>query len=299
MSSKSKDWKEVVIAGGVAGVCSRTAIAPIERIKILYQISSGESGIASLFTTVVKKEGVLRLWRGNSAAVIRVVPYLSTQFLAYEKYKETLIPLFSDTAGATGKNAVTLAAGSAAGVTAVVLTYPLDVVRARMALQQEGKSTTRYKHMFDALVTVGRTEGTAALYRGLSATVGGAAPYTGLKFCAYEALKRTAASILHVDEQDLPSTARVGAGAMAGLMALTAVYPFDVIRRRMQTHAGGARYSSLWNAFTTILNQEGIRKGLYRGLSLNYIKTLPNVAIYLSLYDFVMLHLSASKTLSA
>eukprot|EP00041_Stephanoeca_diplocostata_P020886 m.477739 g.477739 ORF g.477739 m.477739 type:complete len:210 (+) comp21688_c1_seq49:385-1014(+) len=120
MSSKSKDWKEVVIAGGVAGVCSRTAIAPIERIKILYQISSGESGIASLFTTVVKKEGVLRLWRGNSAAVIRVVPYLSTQFLAYEKYKETLIPLFSDTAGATGKNAVTLAAGSAAGVTAVL-----------------------------------------------------------------------------------------------------------------------------------------------------------------------------------
>lgn len=33
---------------------------------------------------------------------------------------------------------VSLGAGSTAGVTAVAITYPLDVVRARMALQTEG-----------------------------------------------------------------------------------------------------------------------------------------------------------------
>lgn len=40
-------------------------------------------------------------------------------------------------------------------------------------------------------------------------------------------------------------------------------------------------------AFQTIYKHEGLKSGLYRGLSLNYMKTLPNVAIYLSLYDYM------------
>ena len=37
--------------------------------------------MTELVSTVVKKEGVAKLWKGNSAAVVRVVPYLSMQFL--------------------------------------------------------------------------------------------------------------------------------------------------------------------------------------------------------------------------
>ena len=79
------------------------------------------------------------------------------------------------------------------------------------------------------------------LYRGMAATVTGAAPYTGLKFCAYETFKISLQGFLSVEEKDLPGWMRVGAGASAGLVALTVVYPFDVIRRRMQTHRGGAK----------------------------------------------------------
>jgi hypothetical protein len=35
------------------------------------------------------------------------------------------------------------------------------------------------------------------------------------------------------------------------------------------------------------------RRGLYRGLSLNYLKTMPNVAIYMSLYDFLKIRLTS------
>lgn len=58
----------------------------------------------------------------------------SRQFLCYEKYRRIL-------AGGDGgkpSKLVSLGAGSTAGVTAVAITYPLDVVRARMALQTEG-----------------------------------------------------------------------------------------------------------------------------------------------------------------
>lgn len=39
------------------------------------------------------------------------------------------------------------------------------------------------------------------------------------------------------------------------------------------------RYTSVWSALVTIGREEGVRRGLYRGLSLNYLKTMPNVAI--------------------
>lgn len=141
--------------------------------------------------------------------------------------------------------------------------------------------------MFDALKTIRQAEGIPALYRGMTATLAGAAPYTGLKFAAYDSLKSLAATSMDREVVDLPGWVNSGAGAGAGFFALTLVYPFDVIRRRMQTHQGGSKYPSVFAAFRIIAHDEGIQRGLYRGLTLNYLKTLPNVAIYLSLYDFL------------
>ena len=287
-----------LIAAATAGIVSRTAIAPIERVKIIFQVDTTQRsfrGVMGMFSELARKEGILSLWKGNSAAVIRVVPYLSMQFLCLEKTKEAIktqrVVAMHDRPRLTS-----LLAGSLAGMTAVVTTYPLDVVRARLALQQESlaghtsrarQCTCQYRGMFDALVKIPREEGMVALYRGVAATVTGAAPYTGLKFGAYETFKISLQGFLDVEEKDLPGWMRVGAGASAGLVALTIVYPFDVIRRRMQTHRGGAKYASIVSAFSTIYKQEGLTSGLYRGLTLNYLRTLPNVAIYLSLYDFL------------
>ena len=76
-----------------------------------------------------------------------------------------------------------------------------------------------------------------------------------------------------------------GTGAAAGAVAQTFVYPLDVVRRRMQT--GVKNYRGLFDAIRTIAVNEGVTRGLYRGLSLNYLKTIPNVAIYMSLYDVI------------
>lgn len=105
---------------------------------------------------------------------------------------------------------------------------------------------------------------------------------------ADEALKGVLGNIAGLEESELKPWQRVMAGATAGLIAQTAVYPFDVVRRRMQTHSGeGKLYDSPLHALRTIGREEGIARGLYRGLSLNWIKTAPNVAIYMSLYDLV------------
>ena len=125
----------------------------------------------------------------------------------------------------------------------------------------------------------------------------GVAPYAGLKFLSYEGLKSVLANVFGVQETELKPWQRLGSGLVAGMLAQTFVYPMDVIRRRMQT-AGTQLYASTWDALRTIAQQEGIRNGLYRGLTLNYLKTMPNVAIYMTLYDIVKAELGRRRTLS-
>ena len=303
--TKKGHWTEYLLAGGTAGMVARTCIAPIERMKILFQVQKGNQNIRHLLSSLMKKEGVLSMWKGNSAAVIRVIPYTALQFTAFEHFSVMLAPKSISAASTSTSTSVSnekqpvqsgidkalraIGAGSMAGCVACAVTYPLDMVRARMALQNEGLSATRYTGVFNAVTSIARSEGPRALYRGISPTLGGVAPYTGLKFGCYGLAKSVACGLIGAEsEEELPAWARAVAGAAAGSIALTFVYPFDVVRRRFQTHPGPEPYAkSVTAAFQNIYKQEGVVRGLYRGLSLNYLKTIPNVAIYMSLYDVI------------
>ena len=75
---KKLEWSTYIFAGGAAGAIARTAIAPIERVKIIYQIDKTMRGSYSgIPKKIIAEEGFFGLWRGNSAAVLRVVPYMS------------------------------------------------------------------------------------------------------------------------------------------------------------------------------------------------------------------------------
>ena len=105
MGKQAAPFHEYMIAGGAAGIVSRTCIAPVERVKIIFQVKKGSltsaktsgvstaansGGYASIVRSIIQKEGPLALWRGNSVAVIRVAPYMSLQFSAFEKAKQVL-----------------------------------------------------------------------------------------------------------------------------------------------------------------------------------------------------------------
>ena len=63
---------------------SKTAAASIERVKLLIQnqdemlktgrLSQPYKGIGDCFSRTIKDEGILSLWRGNTANVIRYFP---------------------------------------------------------------------------------------------------------------------------------------------------------------------------------------------------------------------------------
>lgn len=63
-------------------------------------------------------------------------------------------------------------------MTAVIFTYPLDVIRARLAFQVAGE--TFYTGIYDAFrVMLTQEGGLRALYRGIVPTMLGMAPYAG------------------------------------------------------------------------------------------------------------------------
>lgn len=81
------------VAGGVAGCCAKSTIAPLDRVKILLQAHSPhykDLGVVATLRAVPKKEGYLGLYKGNGAMMVRIFPYGAIQFMAFDKYKKIL-----------------------------------------------------------------------------------------------------------------------------------------------------------------------------------------------------------------
>jgi hypothetical protein len=83
-----------IIAGGLAGMIAKSIVAPFDRIKILYQVSSAEFHILalpSIAKKIVEREGLKALWKGNTATLIRVFPYSGIQFMVFDRCKTFLL----------------------------------------------------------------------------------------------------------------------------------------------------------------------------------------------------------------
>lgn len=126
-------WKNL-LAGGVAGAISRSVVAPIERLKLLLQMQgsgsgSGEGstrrytgGLRSGLRQMYKEDGARGLYKGNLSNILRIVPVVGLQFAFYDIYKKVLFGRHASEESVAQR----LLSGSAAGMTACLLTYPLD-----------------------------------------------------------------------------------------------------------------------------------------------------------------------------
>ncbi|XP_042297611.1 mitochondrial coenzyme A transporter SLC25A42 [Sceloporus undulatus] len=275
-----------LMSGALAGAVAKTAVAPLDRTKIIFQVSSNRFSAKEAYRLIYRtylNEGFLSLWRGNSATMVRVIPYAAIQFCAHEEYKQLLGSYY----GFQGKALTPLPrfiAGSLAGTTAAMLTYPLDLVRARMAVTPK----EMYSNIVHVFIRISQEEGLKTLYRGFAPTILGVIPYAGLSFFTFETLKK-----LHADHsgrsQPYPLE-RLVFGACAGLIGQSASYPLDVVRRRMQT-AGvmGFSYGSILGTMADIIREEGLVRGLYKGLSMNWVKGPIAVGISFMTFDLTQI----------
>ncbi|KAH8313623.1 hypothetical protein KR067_009184 [Drosophila pandora] len=275
-----------LVSGAAAGALAKTVIAPLDRTKINFQIRndvpfSFRASMVYLQNTYTK-EGVLALWRGNSATMARIIPYAAIQFTAHEQWRR-ILQVDKDGSNTKGRRFL---AGSLAGITSQSLTYPLDLARARMAVTDR---YTGYRTLRQVFVKIWVEEGPSTLFRGYWATVLGVIPYAGTSFFTYETLKREYQEMVGSNK---PNTlVSLAFGAAAGAAGQTASYPLDIVRRRMQTMrvntAQGDRYPTILETLGKIYREEGIKNGFYKGLSMNWIKGPIAVGISFSTYDMI------------
>ncbi|CAI0411151.1 unnamed protein product [Linum tenue] len=246
-----------LLAGGLAGALSKTCTAPLARLTILFQIQGMHSNVATLekasiwheASRIVREEGVRAFWKGNLVTIAHRLPY---------------------------------SCGGMAGITAATTTYPLDLVRTRLAAQT---NVLYYRGIGHALQTICREEGVLGLYKGLGATLLGVGPNIALSFSVYESLR----SLWQSQRPDDHTVAvSLACGSLSGIASSTVTFPLDLVRRRKQLEGAGGRArvytTGLFGIFKHIIKTEGFR-GLYRGIMPEYYKVVPGVGICFMTYE--------------
>ena len=137
------------VSGGLAGSAAKTLIAPLDRVKILFQTSNPEflkyrgkfSGLFRASKRIWTNDGIYGLFQGHSVTLLRIFPYASIKFVAYEQIRTILIPTdLHETAIRR------FMAGSLSGLASVFFTYPLDLLRVRMAFETKHLQNGSMRH---------------------------------------------------------------------------------------------------------------------------------------------------------
>lgn len=220
--------------------------------------------------------------------MLRIFPYAALQFTSFEFYKSILIKEYKVNQLSFIN---TLLCGSLAGITAVTFTYPLDVIRSRLAFQFKGEE--KYKGILDCIRKIYKENGNQlrGYYRGYSITIAGMIPYAGLSFSIYDKLKHLILNMKinklsiesNKNKYELTIVGRLICGGLTGALSQTITYPLDVIRRHMQLTNNNTK--NIKQTFNYILNEYGIIKGFYRGITLNYIRAVPMVSSSFCFYE--------------
>jgi len=183
--------------------------------------------------------------------------------------------------------------GSLAGLTAVLATYPLELVRTRQAYRICDDLCLVTQTISSTLRDVVASKGLLGLYSGVGATLIGALPFEGIKFGLYDTLRAT---LPKTEDGKTPPIWTLVAGATAGAVAHTLTYPLDTVRRRMQISGatGAATYTSILQCFQVIVRTEGW-PALFYGLAPTVMRSVPNLGIQFLMYEVIKSLLGLDK----
>lgn len=297
------------LSGGIAGCAAKTLIAPLDRVKILFQTGQPQFtqwagtllGLPRAAAHITATEGFWGLFRGHSATLARIFPYAAIKFVAYEQIRSIVIPNREYEV-----HHRRFLVGSLAGLASVIFTYPLDVVRVQLAYTGSDPAVQHARHrlfgaiehMWSSPVSSRWFGRLANFYPGFVPTLMGVIPYAGMSFFAHDLghdifrsrwlakfAVRQNAQVPVGKQAPLNGWAELLAGGLSGIIAQTSAYPFEVVRRRLQVSglSGGAK-STIRETVTSIYKELGMR-GFFVGLSIGYIKVGPMAACSFYVYE--------------
>jgi solute carrier family 25 (adenine nucleotide translocator) protein 4/5/6/31 len=295
MAEKKKlGFFENFMLSGVAAAVSKTAAAPIERVKLLVQnqdemikqgrLSEPYKGVVDCVQKTLRSEGVIPFWRGNLANVLR---YFPTQALNFA-FKDTIKAIFKTSKDAPTymKFGTNILSGGFAGSLSLTFVYSLDYARTRLANDAKGKGGERqFNGLIDVYAKTLKSDGIQGLYRGFTISCVGIFIYRGMYFGLYDSLK----PILLGEDASVLLSFLLGWGVTitAGLMS----YPIDTIRRRMMMTSGSAvKYKNSMDCAVQVIKGEGFMS-LMKGAGANILRGVAGAGVLAGFDKFKAVYL--------
>lgn len=298
MAEKKGSFMMDMALGGVSGAIVKTAMAPIERVKILLQtqdsnpkVISGEvkkyTGIGDCFKRVAAEQGTNAFWRGNLVNCIRYAPQQGSA-LAFNDQIKRMMPKFDPKTQFWQDFGGKLLAGGFAGGAANVVCYPFDFARTRLA-SDLGSGKKSFDGIVDCITKTVKQGGVTGLYRGAAVTVAGAFVYRGGQLGLFAQIMDM--NPYKKDTGMIGVVAAFTCATVARSITTPFNYPFDTIRRRMmldsEKPAAERMYRSGIHCFGQVMKNEGF-KGMYKGLIPEMVRGLGGPAV-LTAYDRIKL----------
>jgi len=295
--SKKLGFAENFALSGAAAVISKTAAAPIERVKLLVQnqdemIKAGRldkpyKGVVDCTMRTFKNEGLIPFWRGNLANCLRYFPTQALNFAFKDKVKALFKMSKTDSYGT--KFAKNIASGGAAGAMSLCFVYSLDYARTRLA--NDAKSGSKGgERQFNGLVDVYKktikTDGIQGLYRGFVISCVGIIVYRGCYFGFYDTLKPL------VLGENAGVVASFALGYVVTISAGLVSYPIDTIRRRMMMTSGEAvKYKGSMDCAVKVIKAEGFMS-LMKGAGANILRGVAGAGVLAGFDKFKEVYIS-------
>lgn len=278
MKSEKNLFVDFAVGGFAAGL-SKTIVAPVERVKLLLQLQDTTkglensnkkySGMLNCFTRVYAEQGFTSFWRGNLSNVIRYFPAQALNF-TFKDWIKQFLPRANSKTQKWKSFSINLLSGGLAGAFSLVLIYPLDFIRTRLATDI-GKSINEreFQGMGEVIRKVFLSDGIAGVYRGLCASITCAFVYRALYFGMFDSGKVQ----FFEDFHNANFFAVWGFAQFVTTFAGFFVYPLDTIRRSLMMQSGRehAKYLSSLDCGRNIFQHSGIR-GFYNGAASNVVR---------------------------
>ncbi|KAF8314793.1 mitochondrial carrier [Clavulina sp. PMI_390] len=299
------------LAGGVAGVVSRTATAPFDRLKVYFITAAPEqllgapppaaakaagdavahavkNGGASAAAGVVGRAivslyrggGIKAFWVGNGLNSAKILPESAIKFMSYETSKRFFAKYYDHVDDPRDISGVSrFISGGIGGITSQLAIYPVETVKTQLM------STKGSGHVLVSMRNLYANGGIPAFYRGLVIGLVGVFPYSAIDMSTFEALKIAYSKSTGKEEPSV--LAMLAFGSVSGSVGATSVYPLNLVRTRLQASGSSGhpqKYDGMMDVVRITYAREGW-KGFYKGLMPTLAKVVPAVSISYVVYE--------------
>uniref|UniRef100_A0A1A9W4Q7 Mitochondrial 2-oxoglutarate/malate carrier protein n=1 Tax=Glossina brevipalpis TaxID=37001 RepID=A0A1A9W4Q7_9MUSC len=272
------------IIGGMAGMTATCFVQPMDLVKTRMQVAgvgTAESEYKNSIDVIMKvarDEGVLKLYRGLGAGLLRQATYTTTRMGVYQTLNDMYRTRLD---GAMPGAFVSVCMGLTAGACGAFVGTPAEVVLVRMMVDGKLPESERrnYRNVLDALVRIYGEESIKGLWTGCMPTVGRAMVTNMCQLASYSQFKNA----LHTSRLELEGILlHICASCLSGLVTSFASMPLDIAKTRLQNMkvppGGTPEYSGSVDVLIKVAQNEGFL-ALWKGFTPYLLRIAPHTIL--------------------